>query len=251
MLIDTNVNLGPWPFSPIPEYSGPELLARLRANGIGGALVSHLGAVFLPDPMPANRKLFAAVRRTPALHPVPILNPALRPWREQLAECLDSAEIKAVKILPNYHNYTLKAAHLEDFVMALELARVKLILNVRLEDERHKYFALRMKGVPVAAIGEFLKRFSAHHIVLNGIYKPDLEKLAAAHENFSTDIAFTEWANTLEALLEKISVRRLMLGTCTPLLSTRGEVDKLNCAHISSSAKRLIGSENARRFFRI
>ena len=34
---------------------------------------------------------------------------------------------------------------------ALAKAKLKLILNVRLEDERHKYFALRIKGVPVPA----------------------------------------------------------------------------------------------------
>ena len=249
MLIDTNVNLGAWPFSLIPEYTGPQLAAHLAENGIRRALVSHLAAVFLPDPMPANRKLFAAVRRTPALLPVPILNPALRPWREQLAECLAAGPIRAVKILPNYHNYTLKSRHLDDFMATLAAARLKLILNVRLEDERHKYFALRMKGVPVAAIGEFLKRFPSHHVLLAGIYKPEVEKLAADHANFSADLSFCEWINTIEAMLKKIPARRLLLGTCTPLLSTRGEVDKLVRANIPASAKALIGAGNAQRFF--
>lgn len=251
MLIDTNVNLGPWPFSPLPEYTGPELAARLAANGVRRALVSDLRAVFLPDPMPANRRLFAAVRRTPALVPVPILNPALRPWREQLDECLAAGPIRAVKILPNYHNYTLKSAALDGFMAALAAAKLKLILNVRLEDERHKYFALRMKGVPVPALAGFLKRFPSHHVLLTGIYKPDLEKLVAECGNFSADIAFCEWINTIEALLEKIPAQRLMLGTCTPLLSTRGQVDKLVHAHIPARARKLIGSDNARRFFRL
>ncbi|MDB6095093.1 MAG: hypothetical protein JWM32_2655 [Verrucomicrobia bacterium] len=249
MLIDSNVNLGPWPFSPIPEYTGPQLAAHLAATGIRRALVSDLRAVFLPDPMPANRRLFAAVKRTPALLPVPILNPALRPWREQLDECIKAAPIRAVKICPNYHNYSLGAAHLDEFVAALSAAKLKLVLNVRLEDERHKYFALRIKGVAVADIGAFLQRFRSQHILLSGIYKPDLEKLAPSHANFSADIAFCEWINTLEALLEKIPANRLFLGTCTPLLSTRGQVDKLVRARIPARAKKLIGSENARRFF--
>lgn len=249
MLIDTNVNLGPWPFSPLPDYTGPQLAAHLAANGIRRALVSDLGAVFLPDPMPANRRLFAAVRRTPALSPVPILNPALRPWREQLDECLASAPIRAVKILPNYHNYALKSAALDGFMAALAAAKVKLILNVRLEDERHKYFALRMKGVPNADLGLFLQRFKSHHVLLTGIYKPDVEKLAPDHQNFSADLSFCEWIDTVAALLKKIPATRLMLGTCTPLLSTRAEVDKLVRAEIPARAKKLIGAENAVRFF--
>jgi len=249
MLIDTNAHLGPWPFSPLPEHTGPQFAAHLARNGIRRALVSDLRAVFLPDPMPANRRLFAAVRRTPALVPVPILNPALRTWPEQLAECRAAAPLRAVKILPNYHNYTLKARCLDDFVAALAAAKVRLILSVRLEDERHKYFALRMKGVPVASLGGFLQRFASHPIFLAGLYKPELEKLAGEHANFSADIAFCEWIHTLEALKRKISVRRLMLGTCSPLLSTRAEVDKLTRSRLSAREKALVGSENARRFF--
>jgi len=251
MLIDTNANLGPWPFSPLPDYTGPQLAAHLAASGIRRALVSHLGAVFLPDPMPANRRLFAAVRRTPALLPVPILNPALRTWPEQLAECRAAAPLRAVKLLPNYHNYTLKARALDEFMAALAAAKLKLILNVRLEDERHKYFALRMKGVPVADLGGFLRRFPSHHVLLTGLYKPDLEKLAPEHTNFSADIAFCEWMNTLELLLKKIPANRLMLGTCTPLLSTRAETDKLVRASLPARTRKLIGSGNARRFFKL
>ena len=249
MLIDTNVSLGPWPFSPIPHRTGTQLVEHLAASGIGAALVSDLRAVFLPDPMPANRQLFAAVKKTPALYPVPILNPALRNWPEQLAECRTAAPIRAVKLLPNYHNYSLQSAHLDGFMAALAEAKLKLILNVRLEDERHKYFALRIKGVPLPALAAFLRKFSGHHPLLTGIYKPDLEKLAQGHANFSSDIAFCEWVNTLQALLKVIPSTRLMLGTCTPLLSTRAEADKLVRAKIPTAAQALIGTENARKFF--
>ena len=249
MLIDTNVNLGPWPFSPLPDHTGPALAAHLAASGIRRAFVSHLGGVLLPDPMPANAKLFAQTRRTPALLPVPVLNPALSTWREQLDACRAAAPIRAVKIFPNFHNYRLSSRRLDDFMAALADARLKLLLNVRLEDERHKYFALRIKGVPVADLATFLERFPSHHVLLTGAYKPEVEKLAAVHRNFSADIAFCETFKTLEFMLPKVPARQLMLGTCTPLLSTRGEVGKLTFAQIPARARTLIGSENARRFF--
>jgi predicted TIM-barrel fold metal-dependent hydrolase len=249
MLIDTNVNLGPWPFTPVPDRTGPALVRHLAASGIRRALVSHLGAVFLPEPMPANRQLFAAVRNTPALIPVPVINPALRNWPEQLAECRAAAPIRAVKILPNYHNYRLDASPLAPFMAVLAAARLRLILNVRLEDERHKYFALRMKGVPVPQLARFLKRFPRHHVLLSGIYKPEVEKLAPDFTNFSAEISFCECTNCLELMLPKFPARRLMLGTCSPLMSTRGQADKLRRANIPARAKALIGSGNARRFF--
>ena len=251
MLIDTNVNLGSWPFSPVPDRTGPELAAHLASNGIRRALVSHLGAVFLPEPMPANQMLFAAVKHTSTLLPVPVVNPALANWREQLAACRAAADIRAVKILPNFHNYSLRSRRLDNFMAALAEAKLKLILNIRLEDERHKYFALHLKGVPFIDLAAFLERFPSHHVLLTGCYIREIEKLVTHHANFSADIAFCEWINTIETLLEKIPARRLMLGTCTPLLSTRGEVDKLHFARIPAKAMTLIGSDNARRFFNL
>lgn len=251
MLIDTNVNLGPWPFTLAVDRTGPQLAAHLAANGIGRALVSHLGAVFAPEPTAANHRLFAELRRTPALVPVPTINPALGNWREQLALCRAAAPIRAVKIFPNFHNYRLRARHLEPFMAALAEAGLKLILNVRLEDERHKYFALKIKGVPVPELALFLRRFPQHHVLLSGIYKPEVEKLALKFTNFSAEISFCECTNCLELMLPKFPARRLMLGTCTPLMSTRGQADKLRDAKIPAGAMALIGAGNARRFFNL
>jgi hypothetical protein len=248
-LIDTNVNLGPWPFTPVADRTGPELAAHLAASGIRRALVSHLGAVFQPEPMATNRRLFAAVRPTPALLPVPVINPALADWRGQLAGCLAAAPIRAVKIFPNYHNYSLGSRRLDPFLDALDEAGLRLVVNVRLEDERHRYFALKIKGVPVPQMSALLQRHPRRHVLFTGISISEIDKLAPDHANFSADIAFCELTNTLELMLRKFPARRLMLGTCTPLFSTYGEVGKLTDARIPAGAKRLIGSENARRFF--
>lgn len=249
MLIDTNVNLGLWPFAPLPELNASQVAARLAAAGIRRAFVSPLGAVFQPDPMPANVALITAVGRTPALLPVPVINPALANWREQLDRCQAAAPIRAVKLFPNYHNYRLTARRLDDFMAAIAQTGLKLIVNVRLEDERHRYFALKIKGVPVADIARFLRHFPAQHVLLTGLYRHELKQLAADHKNFSADIAFSEWVETVKDLLTVIPARRLMLGTNTPLLSTRAQADKLRLAQIPTRTKALIGTDNARRFF--
>ncbi len=249
-LIDTNVNLGPWPFTPAPDRTGLELAAHLRARGIRRALVSHLGTVFQPEPMVTNRQLFATVRRTPNLLPVPTVNPALANWREQLAECLAAGPIRAVKLFPNFHNYSLASRRLDAFMAAIADAKLRLIVNVRLEDERHRYFALKIKGVPVKQMDAFLARHPRHHVLFAGIYKGEVDKLAK-HANFSAEISFLEITNVLEIMLRTFPARRLMLGTATPLLNTRAGADKLRCANIPAKAKALIGADNARRFFKI
>jgi|UniRef100_UPI00404A2DE9 uncharacterized protein len=250
MLIDTNTQLGVWPFTFTPDRTAAELLKHLRASGISRALVSHLGAVFQPDPMPSNRTLFAAVKRTPALVPVPVVNLRLANWREQLEACV-AAKAKAVKLLPNFHNYNLAAPAVDEFVATLAKTKLRLVINFRYEDERHRYFGLNVKGTPVADVQALLQRQPKLNPLLAGIYRPELKELAKACANFSAEISFCEWHNTLEDLLKVIPARRLMLGTCTPMLSTRGEVDKLRCAHLPVKTKALIGSANAIRFFKL
>jgi hypothetical protein len=250
MLTDVHVHLGPWPFSLLTERTAAGLVAHLRAHGIGRAVVSHLGAVLAPEPGPSNRALFAAVRRVPALLPLPTINPALANWREELDACCSAAPIRAVMILPNYHNYSLGAAWLTEFVAALRQRKLRLVIQVRLEDERHRYFALRIKGVPVAQLAGFLARFPGMHPLLLGAYLPDIRTLAKAAKNFSTDTACAEWEQTMVELLKVLPASRIFFGSHTPFHSTRAQVDKLRTARIPASPRALIAGRAASRFFR-
>ncbi|MBI5381395.1 MAG: hypothetical protein HZA31_05805 [Opitutae bacterium] len=249
MLCDVNAFLGSWPFSIVPEYSAPQLADYLAQSGIRRAVVSHLGAVFQPDPMLANRKLLAAVRRTPALAPLPIVNPLLANWREQLTELGANAAVRAVRILPNYHNYALKSRRLDPFMDALAEAKLKLVLTARLEDERHRYFALRVKGVPCKAIAAFLARFPDHHILCTGVPLFDIQNLAEKHANFSSDLSYAENITMMEMLRDKIAPSRLMFGTFAPLVSARAQAAKLTQSPLTAQERKLIYAENARRFF--
>jgi hypothetical protein len=249
-MIDANAYLGTWPFTLTTTRTPAQFMRHLAASGLKRAFVSHLDSVFQPDPMPGNRLLFAAVKRTSALIPVPIVNLRLANWREQLDACR-AAGARAVKLTPNFHNYTLAVPAMGDFLAALAKAKLKLVINVRFEDERHRYHGLKVVGLPVDDLAAFLKAHPKAHPLITGIYRPELKKLAGGAKNFSADISFCEWHNTLSDLLPAIPASRLLLGTCTPMLSTRGEVDKLRCAAIPAKTKALIGATNATRFFKL
>lgn len=250
MLIDTNVNLGSWPFTFAPNRTAPQLVKHLAASGVDRAVVSHFGAAFQPDPMPSNRELFTAVKKTPALTALPTINLRLANWREQLAETVESGAT-AVKLLPTYHNYSLRDKVVGQFMTALAETPLALVLNMRHEDERHRYFALNIKGLPLAEVKLFLKRHPKVHVLLAGIMIPEVSELAKKFKNFSIDISFCEWMNSVEDLVKLITAKRIMLGTCTPLLSTRGEVDKLRLAKLTSKQRELISSANAIAFFKL
>lgn len=250
MLIDTNVNLGAWPFTLAPSRTAAQLAKHLASNGVDCAVVSHFGAVFQPDPMPSNRELFTAVKKTPALTPLPTINLRLANWREQLAECI-AAGATAVKLLPTYHNYSLRDKVVGEFMAALADTKLALVISLRHEDERHRYFALNIKGLPLADVKAFLKRHSKTHVLLAGIMIPEVRELAKTFHNFSIEISFCEWMNCVEDLIKLLTAKRIMLGTNTPLLSTRAEVDKLRFSKILAKSRELISSANAIKFFKL
>jgi predicted TIM-barrel fold metal-dependent hydrolase len=249
MLIDTNIFLGSWPFLPHPVRTTAELVAHLRKHGIGRAFVSHLGGVFQPEPMCANRELFKNVRGIRALIPAPIINPALATWRDHLEECRASASLRVVRILPSYHNYTLRDRRVAPFMDAIADAGVKLAVSARLEDERNRYFGLTVKGLRTADLAFFLRRFRHHHVLCNGLYRGEIEALARKCDNFSADFTLAEFLTTLESLRAALPARRLVVGTGTPLLSTHAQTAKLRHAHLPAWERSLIGAGNVRRLF--
>jgi hypothetical protein len=249
MIIDAHAHLGPWPFRLHAESSATALVAHLASHGIERAIVSHLGAVLAPDPRRSNRALFADVRRARALTPLPTINPALANWQEELAACCDAAPIAAVKILPNYHNYALTSRRCAEFADALLERGLRLVIQARLEDERHRYFALRVKGVPVPALIAFLKAHRDLQPLLLGLYLPEIRTLAAETKNFSTDTACAEWEQTMVEILKVLPAARVLFGSHTPFLTTRAEVDKFRLARIPTAARNAIAARNARDFF--
>ena len=200
MTIDCNAFFGAWPFADFPRRSGSQLREHLSSAGIGRALVSPLGALFHPEPMAANRELMEAVAGTPTLHPVPVLNPTLATWPEHLEACAGAGAAGMVRIAPAYHNYRLTDPRLAPFMAALAERDSRLIVQVRLEDERMGYFGLKLRTMRSDDMTSFLRRFSRQHIVCCGAFRNELAAWSRGCANFSADFSFAESLHTLASL---------------------------------------------------
>lgn len=249
MLFDVNCYLGAWPFSLAPEQSAAQFAQHLSRSGIRRAAVSPFGAVFQPEPMPANRALFAATRLRKNFTPLPVVNPALADWRSQLAECAAKPGVRAVRLFPNYHNYSLAAPMLEEFVAELRARRLRLVLTARLEDERHRYFGLTVKGVPSAELAAFLEAHRSLAPLITGLSVGEALALAEKHENFSADLAYQENIALAAMLRGKLPAARLMFGTLAPLVSAQAQTAKLAAPGFTAAERRRIGFANAEKFF--
>ena len=249
MLIDTNVSWGHWPFADFPTRSIAELDTHLAKQRVSHALVSPLETLFLPDPDRHNRALIHATRKYERLIPVPVLNLAMPNWREILDDYRSLVALKAVKLYPNFHNYTLASRSCAELVEYLRAHNIRLVLNIRMVDERHQYFGLKIKGVPLKQIAVFANRFPDFHFLCAGLYLPEIRELAAQCGNFLTEMSFADWHDLINKLLEHLPAERLVFGSHTPLMTTEANTYKLEAAPISKELKQQIGSENAKKFF--
>ena len=154
---DAHTWIGRWPFAFCDVHSPATLSTHLKKHGIRQALVSPLDAVFAPEPGPANADLLRETRGLMALHPVPVINPALGNWREELANAAGDPRVRAVRLLPNYHNYRLKLRAVDELMQAALERGLRVIIQARLIDERHEYHAMMIKGVPVKELDTFLQ----------------------------------------------------------------------------------------------
>lgn len=245
---DASTWIGRWPFSFAPAHTPRSLAARLKRHGITRALVSPLDAVFAPAPQTANRELLAATRPLRALLPVPVINLALGTWREDVAEIATDRRVRAVRILPNYHNYALSSPAVDELIAVLAKHRLGLIVQMQLIDARHEYHALTIKPVPTADLAALLRRHRTLPVLASGLLRPDLMKLARRHANLLADLSFAEWHDTMEHLRLRVPAHQLVFASHTPFLVTAAARAKLDTSTLPPSERAQIAAGNLRQF---
>ena len=247
MIIDVNTSFGHWPFQKFDVNSVQVMLKRLNSVGITKALISSIDGILYPDPSVCDAGLFKMVKPTPMLVPVPTINPCLTNWRK----ATETSGLKAVKIIPNYHNYPLTDPAVAQLMQVLAGKRIPLIIQMRVDDERNQYPLMKIPGVDWQAVVQLANTFRETPIVCLCAYFGEAVELVQKTKNVSVDISFIETFQTLPALLRKIPPERILFGSHTPFLYTESAVMKLESARLAAKPYKAIASANARSLFNI
>lgn len=245
---DSDTWIGQWPFAFCDVHTPKSLRAHLRRHGIGRALVSPLGAVFSPEPGPANAALLAETRGVTGLEPVPVINPALANWTEEVALADADPRVRAVRVLPNYHNYKLNSRCVRELVGELSERRLRLIVQMQLIDSRHEYHAMNVKPVPAAALEALLADDPGLSVLAGGLMRPDLLRLAKKFPRLLADLSFAEWHDTMENLRQTVPAGQLLFSSHTPFLITGAARAKLEASTLPAAEKRAVASGNLERW---
>jgi uncharacterized protein len=247
---DASTWIGQWPFAFLEAHTPQSLRSLLAAHGIRRALVSPLDAVFAPEPGPANRNLLQKTRGVKALLPVPVINPALANWREELAACATDERVRAVKLLPAYHNYRLTHRGVGELVRELAARQLRLIVQVRLIDERHEYYAMTIKPVPVDDLDSLMKRHPELPVLASGLLRTEVMTLTPKHPQLLADLSLAEWHETVKHLLAKVSARQLVFASHTPFLITAAARAKVEVGGVAAAKLKEIATGNLEKWLR-
>jgi hypothetical protein len=156
--------------------------------------------------------------------------------------------VRAVRILPNYHNYRLDARCVDELVEELQVRGLRLIVQMQLIDPRHEYHAMTLKPVPADDLAALLRRYRRWPVLASGLLRPEILRLAPRHPNLLCDLSFAEWHDTVDHLLAKVPARQLALASHTPLLITAAARAKLDSAAAAPAARAAIAAGNLERF---
>ena len=158
MLIDCNVWLGFWPFQKFRLDTAAKLAKQLESKGISRGFVSAVESILYPDPAVYNDMLVKKVSKYKSLVPVRIVNPVIGNWKEELDK-IDKRRAKVVRVLPNYHHYSLGDKCFEELAAEMVKRKWSLMVQMRVEDERSHYAGMKMPGVDVDEVIRAAEKF--------------------------------------------------------------------------------------------
>jgi len=246
-LIDTSVFCGPWPFRSLRPRTLPELKEYLAGHGVCRAWVTSTEAVLLPDPMTANEPLLVEAAKDPFWVPVTLLDPSLPGWEDDYRRSL-AMGARAVKLTPNYHQYSLSSPAVDRLAGLLTADRLPFCIQMRMMDERAHHPLMKVPGVPAAEVAELALRHPELSVVACAVYNAELRFLQKA-PNVVAEISYVESVETLLQAKSVLGVERLLFGSHSPFLYMAAVQAKLD-AHpdmINEAELRAVCYENAGR----
>jgi uncharacterized protein len=237
-LIDTNVYLGQWPFRTLPD----DLVSRLTERGVIEAWAGSFDAIFHRDLTRVNATLSAKCKGI--LKPVGSIHPKLPDWRDDLRRCVEQHGMKAIRLHPSHHGYTLDDPAFIELMEAVTAQKLLIQVVAQMEDERTQHPLVQVKPVDFKPLPALLKRLpEARVMVLNANRAMSMTALAGS--NVWLDLAMLEGVGGVENLLKDWPLDRVVFGSYAPVFYWESAKLKLQESELSEQQLAAITHGNA------
>jgi predicted TIM-barrel fold metal-dependent hydrolase len=216
-VVDVNAWAGSWASQSV--NSGPaEVRGMLKSAGVERIFMSVLDAAWAQNPHQANELVYEAAQQWSDVHPVPIIDPTIATWAQEVSRAQRHAGVRLVKWLPAYGGYELGAA--DACAQALVETDLSLMIQTRIEDPRRQHPLAQVPDVPAREVADLAGRHPKLTVVIGGAAWSAIADLAGACEelgNLYFDVSQVDGMDSLTVLIKRGMRDRLLFGSHAPL----------------------------------
>ena len=216
MIIDMNAWAGYWSAYPV-QGEVSQVRSSLREIGVERMLLSPMHAVWCHNPHLCNDLVYQAAEEYPDIDPVPVLDPTIPTWLEELGRALHAPRARWIKLIPAYSRYTLEGA--DGLLSALARAGMGVIIQTRLEDPRRQHPLAQVADTPVKAVVSAARRHPNLEFIIGGGSWAAIQEARteiAKLPNLFAETSQLDGVDSLKSLIEWGLAPKILFGTHSP-----------------------------------
>ena len=179
MIIDVNAWTGPWPALVNVPHDVASVRASLRAYGVERIFMAPLAAAWSANPHLCNSVVYEAANEFEDISPVPVIDPTLPTWREELEKAAGHRAVRMIKLLPGYGGYELVAADADGLLAEAVRAGLAVMVQIRIEDPRRQHPLAQVPDYSAREVVEAAGRHPDLKMIIGGASAATLREFAA------------------------------------------------------------------------
>ncbi len=249
MVIDLNSFIGYWPTRPV-QGSPDFVWENSRGYGATHIFCSHLESAWCRNPHHYNRDLYQVVKTAQDVWPVPVIDPTLATWEEELGRACQVDRVRMVRILPAYSQFELALG--SRFFTAMSQSGLALLVQTRMEDPRRQHPLAQVDDVPVVDVAAIAERYPDLNVVIGGARSNEIRSLKEPlknSRNIFADVSQADGLDAMKVLVDDGLGEKLVYGSHTPLFEVHSalfrvvaDLDDLSAeAILSGNASKILG----------
>ena len=246
MIVDMNAHFGQWPFRPL-EGDLHAVRASLGACGVDRIFVSPIEAAWCRNPHRINRALYRAVEKTDDVWPVPVLDPTVATWREELARAAQHEKVRLIRLLPAYSPYPLSEADV--LLSALAETGLGAIVQTRLEDPRRQHPLAQVPDILAADVAELAAGHPDLTVIIGGPRTGEIRNLKERlleFPNLYADVSQADSMDAVKVLVEEGLSHKLVFGSHAPFFIPYSALSRVVTDIDDGAAEAILGGNAAR-----
>jgi hypothetical protein len=242
-IIDLSSWFGEWPFIKLSFGKLEVLQKKLESCNIKKTFISPIRAVFEQDHFDANKELLRKVNND-FFVPCPVINLNYPNWKEVLTFVLKDNRVKNIKLLPNYHMYTLDEEILGELVSYTQKNKIIISIQIRIEDFRGQYPLLKVKDVNVINLVKCISAYPKQTFIIHNTNVGELKEVLFSVENAYVDLATVEFSNILKKIYDEYTLNKILFSTHCPFYFPEGNINKLKYADLKKEEVEKVAFKN-------